>query len=185
MLRSHHMLSALAASIGVAAAVLAAAGPALATATSVEEQRDLDLFQSWLHSPVTVAILATVWLMVAALAFTSLGERFAHRTASDTFQALIVVIGVLATLSWVTQVLWFRLLIFLALWAIAVWYIVTLLWPALSKVQTIPATLDASQRREAGAELSEHKARGEALERVLDEAERSGGGHGSVDAPRG
>ncbi len=53
------------ASAGVAAAVLAAAGPALATATSVEERRDLDLFQSWLRSPVTAAMLATVWSIVA------------------------------------------------------------------------------------------------------------------------
>jgi hypothetical protein len=163
------VLEAMAASVG-AVAVMAAA-PTLAAATTEEQRHDLDLFYSWLHSPITAAVLILVWLAIVVLAFTPFGERLTHHRASDTLRAVIVTVGVLGVLSWVTQSMWFRILMFVALWGVACWYIVTLIGPAVTGASLAAGRLTPEQRREREAEVAAGRVRGAALEQVLGEME--------------
>jgi len=145
----------------------AASAPATAS-----DEAQLHTFQSWAHSPATAAILIVGFAILVVLVFTPLGPRVFKRTPSGTWRAIVVVLGVLGVLSWVSHSWWFTTLMMVALWGCAVWLIVRWLGSAVSGVERLATELDPEKRAELQREQAESAERGAALERVLDEAEK-------------
>ena len=149
-------------------ASLATTAVAPATASDTTQ---LQMFQSWAHSPTTAVIMAVAFAVLALLVFTRLGPRLFKRTASDTTRAAVVVLGVLGVVSWVTAVWWFTTLMVVLLWACLAWLIVRGLGGAVSGAARLATNLDFGKRAELQREQAAAAERGAALERVLDEAE--------------
>jgi hypothetical protein len=145
-----------------------AIAPVLATGT---DNAQLQTFQSWAHSPTTAVLMAIAWVALVAMAFTPLGRRITRRTASDTLRAVVVVLGVLGVISWLTRSPLLMALMMVLLWACVVWYVVTLNGPVVSRVGRLRSELDPAERARLQAEQTAADERGAALERVLDEAD--------------
>jgi len=135
------------------------------------DNTQLQTFQSWAHSPATAALLVVAYAILAALAFTPLGPRLLKRPASGTWRAVVVVLGVLGVLGWVSHNWWFTTIMMAVLWGCAVWLIVRWLGSAVSGVDRLATELDPEKRAELQREQAAAAERGAALERVLDEAE--------------
>lgn len=146
----------------------AAIAPVLATGSGSQQ---LQQFHTWAHSPTSAVLLAVGWAVAAALVFTPLGRRISGRTASSTLRAVVVVLGVLGVVSWVTRSSLFTTLMLVALWACAVWCIVRLIGPAMSRAGDLKTELDPEKRAELEAEHAAAAERGASLEHVLDEVE--------------
>ena len=145
-----------------------AIAPVLATGT---DNAQLQTFQSWAHSPTTAVLMAIAWVALVAMAFTPLGRRITRRTASDTLRAVVVVLGVLGVISWLTRSPLLMALMMVLLWACVVWYVVSLIGPVVSRVGRLRSELDPAERARLQAEQTAAAERGAALERVLDEAD--------------
>ena len=145
-----------------------AIAPVLATGT---DNAQLQTFQSWAHSPTTAVLMAIAWVALVAMAFTPLGRRITRRTASDTLRAVVVVLGVLGVISWLTRSPLLMALMMVLLWACVVWYVVTLNGPVVSRVGRLRSELDPAERARLQAEQTAAAERGAVLERVLDEAD--------------
>lgn len=148
---------------------LAAAAPVLAA--GADNQQQAQTFQAWAHSSTTAVILAVAWVVLAVMVFTPLGRRVSGRSPSGTLRAVVVVLGVLGAAGWVTHIWWFTILMMVALWSIVVWYVVTLIGPAMSGAGRLKAELDPKERVELQQEQAAAAERGASLERVLDEVE--------------
>ena len=148
---------------------LVAIAPLLATAT---DDRQLQTFQAWAHSTTTLVLMAVAWVALVAMVFTRLGRRVTGRSPSDTLRAVVVVMGVLAIISWATRNWWFTVLVVVLLWGCVIWYVVTLIGPAMSRVGRFTAELDPEERLRLQEEQTAAAQRGAALERVLDEVEQ-------------
>jgi signal transduction histidine kinase len=129
----------------------------------------MQTFHTWAHSSTTVVILAVAWLVLAVMVFTPLGRRVSGRSPSGTLRAVVVVLGVLGAASWATHIWWFTILMMVALWSLVVWYVVTLIGPAMSGAGRLKAELDPEERAQLQAEQAAAAERGASLERVLDE----------------
>ena len=145
-----------------------AIAPVLATGT---DNAQLQTFQSWAHSPTTAVLMAIAWVALVAMVFTPLGRRITRRAASDTLRAVVVVLGVLGVISWLTRSPLLMALMMVLLWACVVWYVVTLVGPAVSRVDRLRSELDPAERAGLQAEQTAAAERGAVLERVLDEAD--------------
>jgi len=139
--------------------------------TAASDDAQLHTFQSWAHSPATAAILVVGFAILAVLVFTPLGLRVFGRAPGGTWRAVVVVLGVLGVLSWVSHNWWFTTLMMVALWSCAVWLIVRWLGSAVSGAGHLATELDPEKRAELQREQAAAAERGAALERVLDEAE--------------
>jgi len=135
------------------------------------DDRQLQTFQSWAHSTTSAVVMAIAWVALAATVFTPLGRRVAQCSPSDTLRAVVIILGILGVVSWLTQSWWFMILMVILLWACVVWYIVTLIGPAMSRVGRLAAELDPQERIRLQAEHTAAAQRGAALERVLDEVD--------------
>ena len=147
---------------------LVALAPLLATAA---DDRQLQTFQSWTHSTTTLVLMAIAWVALMAMVFTPLGRRVTGRSPSDTLRAVVVVMGVLAIISRATRNWWFTVLMVVLLWGCVIWYVVTLIGPAMSRVGRFTAELDPKERLRLQEEQTAAAQRGVALERVLDEVD--------------
>jgi len=148
---------------------LAAAAPVLAA--GADNQQQAQTFHAWAHSSTTAVILAVAWVVLAVMVFTPLGRRVSGRSPSGTLRAVVVVLGVLGAAGWVTHIWWFTILMMVALWSIVVWYVVTLIGPAMSEAGRLKAELDPKERVELQQEHAAAAERGASLERVLDDIE--------------
>jgi len=144
---------------------------AASAGTSASDNGQLHTFQSWAHSPATAAVMLVGYAILVALVFTPLGPKLFRRPPSGTWRAVVVVLGVLGLLSWVSSNWWFTTLMMVALWGCAVWLIVRGLGSAVSGVERLATELDPEKRAELQREQAAAAERGAALERVLDEAE--------------
>ena len=140
--------------------------------TTASDQAQLHTFTSWAHSPVTAAIMVVGFAILVVLVFTPLGPRVFGRPPGGTWRAVVIVLGVLGVLSWVSHNWWFATLMMAALWGCAVWLIVRWLGSALSGIDRLATELDPEKRAELHREQAAAAERGAALERVLDEAEK-------------
>jgi hypothetical protein len=131
--------------------------------------QQLQTFHSWAHSPMTLAIMAVAWAALAVAVFTPLGQRITGRAPSATLRAAVVVLGILGVVAWVTHNWWFTILMLVLLWGVVVWYLVTLIGSAVSRVGGLAAELDPEERARQHEEHAAAAQRGAALERVLDE----------------
>jgi hypothetical protein len=114
-------------------------------------------------------ILAVAWVALAVMVFTPLGRRVSGRSPGGTLRAVVVVLGVLGAASWATHIWWLTILMMVALWSLVVWYVVTLIGPAMSGASRLKAELDPEERAQLQAEQAAAAERGASLERVLDE----------------
>jgi hypothetical protein len=148
---------------------LAATTPVLAA--SADNQQQLQTFHTWAHSSTAAVILAVAWVALAVMVFTPLGRRVSGRSPGSTLRAAVIVLGVLGAASWATHIWWFTILMMVALWSLVVWYVVTLIGPAMSGASRLKTELDPEKRAQLQAEQAAAAERGASLERVLDEIE--------------
>ena len=146
---------------------LVATAPLLGVGEDTQQQ--LQTFHSWAYSPVTLAIMAVAWVALAVAVFTPLGQRIAGRAPSDTLRAAVVVLGVLAVVARVSHNWWFTILVVVLLWGVVVWYGVTLIGSAMSRVGSLAAELNPGERARLHEEQAATAERGAALDGVLDE----------------
>ena len=139
--------------------------------TARSDSQQLQQFHSWAHSPTSAVLLAIGWVVAAVVVFTPLGRKISGRSASSTLRAVVVVLGALGAVSWVSRSGLFTILMMVALWACAVWCIVTLIGPAMSRAGDLKTELDPEKRAELEAERAAAAKRGASLEHVLDEVE--------------
>ena len=141
------------------------------TVASASDQSQLQTFQSWAHSPATAAIMIVAFAILAIVVFTPLGSRLFRRPVGGTWRAVVVVLGALAALSWVSHNWWFDALMVVALWGCVVWLIVRWLGPAVSGAGRLATELDPEKRAQLQREQAASAERGSDLERVLDQME--------------
>lgn len=148
--------------------LLSVAAPVLATHADTQQ---LQTFQSWAHSTTTAVLMTIAWVALLAMVFTPLGRKMTKRTASDTLRVAVVVLGVAGVISWLTRSPLFMAFMMVLLWACVVWYVVTLIGPAVSRVARLGSQLDPQERARQEAEQTTAAERGAALERVLDQVD--------------
>ena len=96
---------------------LAAIMPVL---VSRSDSQQLQEFHTWAHSPTSAVLLVVGWVVAAVMVFTPLGRKVSGRSASSTLRTVVVVLGVLGAVSWVTKSSVLAMVMLAAIWACAV-----------------------------------------------------------------
>jgi len=143
---------------------------AIASASSSDESQ-LQILRSWTHSPATAVLLALAFVALAAVVFTPLGPRLLRRSPSGGWRIVVVALGVLGALSWVSHNWWFEVLLMVALWGCVVWFVVTSVGAAVVGVGRFANDLDPQKRAERQRGQVASAERGSDLDRVLDRME--------------
>lgn len=138
---------------------------------TASDQAQLHTFQSWARSPTSAVVMVAAFVVLAVLVFTPLSNRVFRRPPGATWKAVVVVLGVLGAVSWLTRSWLFSTLMVVALWACVVWLLVGNLGSVVTEVGRLAAESDPQERAELRDEQHTAAERGAALEKVLDQVE--------------
>ena len=144
--------------------------PALADSDASGQLRS---FQAWSHSPLTAILLAIAFAGLVVLVIAPPGRRFSGRQAGAIGQGVVIFLGILGVVAWVSHNLWVELLVMAGLWGYLAWVIAAS--GLIAEVMTLPdrlaSELSPTKRRELRDDRTAAVDRGSALTHVLDKIE--------------